>query len=566
MKAAIYARVSTAKQAAEDKVSMEDQEARCRAVCDARGWVIVGVYDEGDASAGTAQRGEFQRLISDAKAGKFDVIVCREVSRLSRVAQARHAVEELMVQWGIAVCNARSGMLYSESEGLGAGVIWTLEARLAEAELAEKSFRTTLGKNGKAALGRYPSGRPPYGYRWTGGENSTLAIDEAKAVVVRRIFETVAAGKQCPEIADELTSLKVPTPAGAARWGASFVHSAIKNRAYVGQHEYGVIHFRKLNSERDRQAWAQAYFDRTGRHPKRIPSRIAEERPKGDANRYRVTLPAIVDEALFTKANRRLARTKKNQRQAAPKRRMLLQGVLRCEPCGRHMKIQWAMKANADRAYFFYRCGMATKDSSRFPCRTSDKGKGLTAYVSADAIEEAVWRLIDGMLSDPDNLAIAIGAKLTDDQERTPADEAVIERREQSLKKLQGTYDRSRRAFYAGDLDAEAFGRDRLHFETEIDMLRDEISRMRQAEEQRGRQQTNADEILLLARRWPEVAAAMTDEERAEFVSLLVSDVTISADDRVMVTGSLGCTTKWFGSPTWIRTTNTAVNSRVLYR
>src|SRR5688500_2796475 len=160
MRAAIYCRVSTAKQAADDKVSMEDQQARCEAVCAARGWEITGLYDEGDASAGTAQRGEFQRLIADAKAGKFDVIVCREVSRLSRVAQARHAIESLMVDWGLSVCNARSGMVYSESEGLGAGLIWTLEARLAEAELAEKSFRTTMGKNGKAALGQYPSGRP----------------------------------------------------------------------------------------------------------------------------------------------------------------------------------------------------------------------------------------------------------------------------------------------------------------------------------------------------------------------------------------------------------------------
>ena len=81
-RAAIYCRVSTAKQATEDKVSMEDQEERCRAICAAKDWEVVRVYDEGDASAGSAQRDEFQRMIADAKAGKFDVIVAREVSRL----------------------------------------------------------------------------------------------------------------------------------------------------------------------------------------------------------------------------------------------------------------------------------------------------------------------------------------------------------------------------------------------------------------------------------------------------------------------------------------------------
>ena len=58
--------------------------------------------------------------------------------------------------------------------------------------------------------------------------------------------------------------------------------------------------------------------------------------------------------------------------------------------------------------------------------------------------------------------------------------------------------------------------------------------------------------------------AVASPDERAEFVGLLVSDVTISADDRLTVTGNLGCTEKWFGSPTWIRTTNTGDRQQLL--
>lgn len=157
-RAAIYRRVSTSHQAAEDKTSLGDQEARCRAVCEGKGWEIVAVYDEGEASGGTVHRDEFQRLIADARDGQFDVIVVREVSRLSRVAQARRAIEELMIEWGLAVCNARSGMVYDEDGGLGASVIWAIEAKMAEAELEEQSFRATMGRNGKAARGLMPSG------------------------------------------------------------------------------------------------------------------------------------------------------------------------------------------------------------------------------------------------------------------------------------------------------------------------------------------------------------------------------------------------------------------------
>ncbi len=568
MKAAIYCRVSTPKQRAEDKVSMDDQEARCRAVCAAKGWEIVGLYDEGDASAGTAQRGEFQRLIGDAKAGLFDVIVAREVSRLSRVAQARHSIETLMVDWGLAVCNARTGLVYSESEGLGAGVIWTLEARLAEAELQEKSFRTTMGKNGKAAQGKYPSGRAPYGYRWSGGESSEIVLDTEQAAVVRRIFELAAAGRPSPDIASDLNESGVPTPAGGNRWGRSFVHSVIQNRAYIGEHEYGRIHFRKVNSERDRQAWARAYFERTGVHPAHVPSRVAEERSADDPNRYAIIMPAVVDAALFTRANRCVERTKHNRANKIPPRPMLLQGLLRCEACGRHMKVTWANKPNGD-VYHFYRCGMHVKDPTRFPCRTRDRAAGRKTYVAADAIEGKVWRLVDAMLSEPETLAAAIGARLTEQSAMAPQQDERMDRHEQRLRRAERAWDAARRAHFAGDLDQSTYERDREHFEREIRMLQEELGRMRDAAEERRRQTATSAEIATLSALWAGVRAELTEDERREVVWALVKDVSISPADEVMVTGMLTGLASWTkevgGSPTRTRTSNTAVNSRVLY-
>ena len=570
-RAAIYCRVSTARQNTDDKVSMEDQEERCRAVCATKGWDVVGLYDEGDASAGTAQRGEFQRLIADAKAGLFDVIVAREVSRLSRVSQARHAIETLMVDWGLAVCNARTGLVYSESEGLGAGVIWTLEARLAEAELAEKSFRTTMGKNGKAAQGKYPSGRAPYGYRWSGGEHSELVIHEAQSAIVRRVFELAAAGRQCPEIVRLFTETGVPTPGGGRRWATSSIHAMIKDRCYTGDHEYGRLHYRKLNSERDRQAWAAEGSKRTGRPTREapIPSRVAEERPAGDPNRYAVAVPPIVDRDLFDRANRVVARTKRNRETRLPQRQMLLQGLFRCEACGQHMKITWAEKPNGA-VFYFYRCGTHGKDRARLPCRTADRATGRKSYVSAPAVEGAVWRIVDGMLSQPETLAAAIGARLAEESSLGPQQDERIHRHEQRLAKAERTWDVARRAYFAGDLEPATYERDREHYEGEIRMLREELERMRQANEERRRQSATSTEIYALAQRWGEVWDTLNDGERREILWAIVSDVTISPDDALMVSGTLsglaGWTEKESGSPAGIRTPNLSVNSRTLYR
>jgi site-specific DNA recombinase len=67
-RAAIYARVSTTKQAEAD-LSMPDQIARCRAYSEAKGWTVVEVFEEPGASALDEDRPVFQRLSDAAKTG-----------------------------------------------------------------------------------------------------------------------------------------------------------------------------------------------------------------------------------------------------------------------------------------------------------------------------------------------------------------------------------------------------------------------------------------------------------------------------------------------------------------
>ena len=449
-RAAIYCRVSTSRQASEDKTSLGDQEERARSVCESKGWEVVGVYDEADASGGTVHRGEFQRLLADARAGDFDVIVCREVSRLSRVAQARRAIEELMIEWGLAVCNARSGMVYSEDGGLGASVIWTIEAKMAEAELAERSFRTTMGKNGKASKGLMPSGTARYGYRWSGGEDSRLIPDEVNADLVREIFAMVASGEQCPTVARTLNDRGVPSPRGRqAGWRSQTIHKMVSNRAYIGEHEYGLIHYRKLNSEREIAEWSRAYFEKHGAHPTRIPTRVRELRPAGDENRYAVQVPAIVDSALWERANRSISRIKRNRREK-PRRVMLLQGLLRCENCGHPMRSTWTFKHNTDKFYFSYRCATHSRDPGRAQCRPAAHKDGRKAQVNADQVEREVWDLVDSMLSVPDTLVAAIGAKVSDMDVGAGGQDRRIARHEARLDESRRAWDKARRV-YLGD-------------------------------------------------------------------------------------------------------------------
>jgi DNA invertase Pin-like site-specific DNA recombinase len=64
MRAAIYTRISRA----EDRSGVERHTELCQALCDLRGYEVVGVYEDNDISA-TAKRPAYDRLVKDLASG-----------------------------------------------------------------------------------------------------------------------------------------------------------------------------------------------------------------------------------------------------------------------------------------------------------------------------------------------------------------------------------------------------------------------------------------------------------------------------------------------------------------
>src|SRR5438874_6712024 len=85
LRAALYLRVSTARQAEHD-VSIPDQKRQGEAYCQSRGYQLVETYVEPGASATNDRRPEFQRMMEagSTKSAPFDVVVVHSFSRLFR--------------------------------------------------------------------------------------------------------------------------------------------------------------------------------------------------------------------------------------------------------------------------------------------------------------------------------------------------------------------------------------------------------------------------------------------------------------------------------------------------
>ena len=82
-RAAIYARVSDKSQDTEEKTSISEQISDMEAHCERRGLTITARYQE-VGRGWSKNRPEFQRMLADAKRGRFDTIVCWKSDRLSR--------------------------------------------------------------------------------------------------------------------------------------------------------------------------------------------------------------------------------------------------------------------------------------------------------------------------------------------------------------------------------------------------------------------------------------------------------------------------------------------------
>lgn len=87
IRAALYLRVSTARQAEKD-LSIPDQRRQAQAYCQGKGWIVIREFEERGASATDDKRPVFQEMVDAASQPDhpFDVIVVHSYSRFFRDA------------------------------------------------------------------------------------------------------------------------------------------------------------------------------------------------------------------------------------------------------------------------------------------------------------------------------------------------------------------------------------------------------------------------------------------------------------------------------------------------
>lgn len=192
-------------------------------------WIFAGVYADFGLSGTKDTRPEFQRMISDCKAGKIDLIIAKSISRFSRNTAHLLGTVRMLDEIGVDVFFEEQNLNIKSAEG---ELMLTIYASIAqeEARQVSENIKWRIKKNFENGV--MWGGGNPYGYTidWV---NKTLIVNPEQADVVRMIVDLYISGKGAQDIANILNAKNIKTM-NNCDWGKNSVFAVLRNEIYTG--------------------------------------------------------------------------------------------------------------------------------------------------------------------------------------------------------------------------------------------------------------------------------------------------------------------------------------------
>jgi site-specific DNA recombinase len=371
-RAAIYARVSTARQAERD-LSLPDQIGQCRAYCDRQGWDVVEVFCEPGASALDDDRAVFQEMIYKANRPDrpFAFVVVHSLSRFSRDSLHSELYVRKLRKAGVELVSITQTVSSDPSGEMFRKLLNVFD----EHQSRENAKHVQRAMCENARQGFWNGSYAPFGYktqvteRRGSKDKKVLVIDSEEAHVVREIFDLARGREGRPlgvkAIACYLTDRRI------TRRGVPFstgsVYEILTASTYHGQH----------------------YFNRRD-------SRNGAPRPPSQW--VGIQVPAIIEEPTFDQVQALLqSRSPKRTPPRVVNGPTFLAGFARCGYCGAAM-IQNTGKGGL---YRYYCCSNKLKKGPS-ACR------GLRTPMGK--LDEIVVGEVAREVLDPDRLTAMLDA------------------------------------------------------------------------------------------------------------------------------------------------------------
>ena len=246
-RAGLYCRLSKDDDQQGESVSISTQRSILTAYCKEQGYAVYDDYIDDGYSGLNFERPGFQRLLADIIAGKVNMVITKDLSRLGR--------DYIMTGYYSEIFFPTQGVRYialgdhydSNNEE---NDIAPFKNILNDMYAKDISRKIKSAKRQQARDGKFIGGQAPYGYTI---KKHKLAVDPEAAKVVRLIFDLACHGTGEVEICKQLEERKIPSPGvykeqrGEIKstfyrdknqpfhWSSRTIHAILNNPVYLGR-------------------------------------------------------------------------------------------------------------------------------------------------------------------------------------------------------------------------------------------------------------------------------------------------------------------------------------------
>ncbi|MBX3039379.1 MAG: recombinase family protein [Bdellovibrionaceae bacterium] len=389
----IYLRVSTEEQARIQDGSLVSQRQRLIEYVDGQNrrdssWgVIVDFYCD-DKSAKDMNRPEFQRLLTDIKLGRINLILSTELSRLSRSLKDFCEVWDLFKKHDTGFITLREQ--FDTTTAAGEMMVFNL-MNFAQYERKQTAERISANWAARAKRGLWNGGSIPLGFDRNPKSPGELLPNETEAKTVTEIFKTFLEVGSVRETCREMSrrgvfSKRYTNKHGIEKGGGHFtvpsLFRILTNRAYIG--------LREINKSKNEVEVVPASWS------------------------------AIVDKKLFEKVQKKLAANKnKHKPDEWKKYPYPLTERLVCGECGKKLGGKSAHGKNRKHHYYAHPRQLHSDGVSQHKrCRVET--------VRAERMEDILIKSIKDLLQTPDLIERWLEVYATSNHSEIPALEGRI--------------------------------------------------------------------------------------------------------------------------------------------
>ena len=225
IKAAIYTRVSTEDQAKEG-FSLDAQLDKLKSYCNARDWIIGGIYIDDGYSGRNVKRPAYIRMIEEMD--KWDTILVIKMDRIHRNSKNFMLMMEQLKKLGKEFVSMTESL--DTSTAMGRFVMDIIQ-RIAQLESEQIGERVYIGMEQKARTNGGVLGfNIPYGYDYKEGK---LTLNKSEANIIKDIFEMYRNKLSMKKIAENLNKNSIPTKLNKT-WRSQTISLILKNPVYCG--------------------------------------------------------------------------------------------------------------------------------------------------------------------------------------------------------------------------------------------------------------------------------------------------------------------------------------------